>query len=77
MQKLKKNLHLASRGEWQLDYETQGDLRQYYSTTQRKLYGGNYPNPLKSFMSTVSRHTLSMLEFHMCHQFQMKVCQYK
>jgi hypothetical protein len=61
MQKLKKNLHLASRGEWQLDYETQGDLRQYYSTTQRELYGGKYPNPLKPFMSTVPRHTLSKL----------------
>jgi hypothetical protein len=47
MQKLKKNLHLASRGEWQLDYETQGELRQYYSTAQRELYRGKYPNPLK------------------------------
>jgi hypothetical protein len=65
MQKLKKNLHLASRGEWQLDYETQGDLRQYYSTTKRKLYGGKYPNPLKPFMSTVPRHTLSKL-FQLC-----------
>jgi hypothetical protein len=40
MQKLKKNLHVASRGEWQLDCETQGKLRQYYFTTQRELYGG-------------------------------------
>jgi hypothetical protein len=37
------------------------DLRQYYSTTQRELYGGKYPNPLKPFMSTVPRHTLSKL----------------
>jgi hypothetical protein len=61
MQKLKSTLHLALRGEWQLDYETQGELPQYYSTTQRELYGGKYPNPLKSFMSTVPRHTLSKL----------------
>jgi hypothetical protein len=61
MQKLKSTLHVASRGEWQLDYETPGDLRQYYSTTKRELYGGMYPNPLKSFMSTVPRHTLSKL----------------
>jgi hypothetical protein len=61
MQKLKKNLHLASHGEWQLDYETQGELRQYYSTTQRELYGEKYPNLLKSFMSTVPHHTLSKL----------------
>jgi hypothetical protein len=61
MQKLKKNLHLASRGEWQLDYETQGELRQYYSTTKRELYRGKYPNLLKPFMSTVPRHTLSKL----------------
>jgi hypothetical protein len=57
MQKLKSILYLASRSEWQLDYETQGDLRQYYSTTQRELYGGKYPNPL----SNVPRHTLSKL----------------
>jgi hypothetical protein len=61
MQKLKSTLHLASRSEWQLDYETQGDLRQYYSTTQRELYGRKYPNSLKSFMSIVPRHTLSKL----------------
>jgi hypothetical protein len=59
MQKIKSTL--ASRGEWQLDYETQGELRQYYSTTQRELYGGKYPNSLKLFMSTVPRHTLSKL----------------
>jgi hypothetical protein len=61
MQKLKSTLHLASRNEWQLDYETQGELRQYYFTIQRELYGEKYPNPLKSFMSTVPRHTLSKL----------------
>ena len=61
LQKLKSTLHVASRDEWQLDYETQGDLRQYYSITQRELYGKKYPNPLKSFMSTVPRHTLSKL----------------
>jgi hypothetical protein len=53
MQKLKSTLLFASHGEWQLDYETQDELRQYYSTTQRELYGEKYPNPLKSFMSTV------------------------
>jgi hypothetical protein len=61
MQKMKSTLHLASRGEWQLDYETQGELRQYYTTTQRELYRGKYPNLLKSFMSTVPRHTLRNL----------------
>jgi hypothetical protein len=61
MQKLKNTLHLALCGGWQLDYKTQGDLRQYYSATQRELYGGKYPNPLKSFMSTVPHHTLSKL----------------
>jgi hypothetical protein len=65
MQKLKKNLHVASKGEWQLDYKTQDKLCQYYSTTQRELYGGKYPNPLKSFMSTVPCHTLSKL-FQLC-----------
>jgi hypothetical protein len=33
MQKLKSTLHLASRGEWQLDYEIQGELRQYLSSS--------------------------------------------
>jgi hypothetical protein len=55
MQKLKSALHVASRGEWQLDYETQGEFHQYYSTTQKELYGGKYPNSLKSFMSTMPR----------------------
>jgi hypothetical protein len=65
MQKLKSPLHVASCGEWQLDYKTQGGLRQYYFTTQRELYGGKYPNLLKSFISTVPRHTLSKL-FQLC-----------
>jgi hypothetical protein len=65
LQKLKNILHLASRDKWQLDYETQGELCQYYSTTQRELYGGKYPNPLKPFMSTVPRHTLRKL-FQLC-----------
>jgi hypothetical protein len=78
MQKLKSSLHVALRGEWQLDYETQGELRQYYSTTQRELYGGKYPNPLNSFINTVPRHILSkLLQLRTCHgalgkYFQMK-----
>ena len=28
----------------------------------KELYGGKYPNPLKSFMSSVSRHTFSTSE---------------
>jgi hypothetical protein len=39
MQKLKSTLYVASRDEWRLDYETQGELRQYYFTTQMKLHG--------------------------------------
>jgi hypothetical protein len=50
MQKLKGPLHVASRSEWQLDYKTQDGLRQYYSTTQRELYGEKYPNPLRSLL---------------------------
>ena len=65
LQKLKSNLHEASRNEWQLEYEIQDKLRHYYSTTKRELYGRNYLNPLKSFMSTVPRHTLSKL-FQLC-----------
>jgi hypothetical protein len=61
VQKLKSTLHVALRVKWQLDYKTQSKLRQYYSTTQMELYGGKYPNPLKSFISTVPRHTLSKL----------------
>jgi hypothetical protein len=61
MQKLKSTLHVDLCGEWQLNYETQDELRQYYFITQRELYGGKYPNPLKSFMSTVPCHTLSKL----------------
>lgn len=31
LQKLKGTLHVASRGKWQLDYKTPGQLFQYYS----------------------------------------------
>jgi hypothetical protein len=65
MRKLKSTFYVASRSEWQLDYETQSKLPQYYSTAQRELYGEKYPNLLKSFMSTVPRHTLSKL-FQLC-----------
>ena len=33
----------------------------YYSIVKRELYGGKYPNLLKSFMSSGSRHTFSKL----------------
>ena len=36
-----------------------------YSIVKRKLYGRKYPNPLKSFMNSVSRHTFSKL-FQLC-----------
>jgi hypothetical protein len=61
MQRLKSTFHLASRGKWQLDYETQCEFRQYYSTIQKNLYEGKYPNLLKSFMSTVPRYTFGKL----------------
>lgn len=60
LQKLKGILRVASRGKWQLYYETPDKLHQYYSPTQWKLYG-NYSNPLESFMSTVSCRTFSEL----------------
>jgi hypothetical protein len=47
--------------KWQKDYEKPGEFVQYYSSTQRKLYGKRYPNPLKTFMATAPRHTLSKL----------------
>lgn len=34
LQYLKATFHVASQGEWQLDYAISGELRQYYSTTQ-------------------------------------------
>ena len=61
LQKLKSSLHVASRNEWQSDYDTPGETSHYYSIVKRELYGGKYPNPLKSFMSSVSRHTFSKL----------------
>ena len=45
----------------QSDYDTPGETSHYYSIVKRELYGGKYPNPLKSFMSSVSRHTFSKL----------------
>jgi len=59
LQKLKSSLHAALRNEWQSDYDTPGETSYYYSIVKRELYGGKYPNPLKSFMSSVSRHTFS------------------
>ena len=61
LQKLKSSLHVASRNEWQSDYDTPGETSHYYSIVKKELYGGKYPNPLKSFMSSVSRHTFSKL----------------
>ena len=65
LQKLKSSLHVASRNEWQSDYDTPGKISHYYSIVKRELYEGRYPNPLKSFMSSVSRHTFSKL-FQLC-----------
>lgn len=48
-QKLKSSLHIASREEWQTDYDTPSELSQYYSTTQRKLYGGKYSQSSEIF----------------------------
>ena len=42
-------------------YDTSDEISHYYSIVKRELYGGKYPNPLKSFMSSVSRHTFSKL----------------
>ena len=53
--------HCTSKAEWQKDYDKLGELRQYYSSTQRELYGSKYPNPLKFFMKTLPRHTFSKL----------------
>ena len=41
----KGTLHIASRGEWKLDEEPPDKSRQYYSTTQKKLYRGEYLQP--------------------------------
>jgi hypothetical protein len=51
----------VSKQKWQKDYENPGELVQYYASTQRKLYGKGYPNPLKTFMATTPHHTLSKL----------------
>ena len=61
MQKLKGSLHTALRGEWQLDYDTPSETSHYYFTTKKELYGGQYTNPLKSFMNNVPRHAFSKL----------------
>ena len=49
----------------QSDSEIPGEFRQYCSTIQRKLYGGKYPNILKSFTSVVPHHTFDNL-FQLC-----------
>ena len=61
LQKLKSTMRCTSRAEWQKDYDELGELRQYYSCTQRELYNSKYPNPLEPFMRTVPRHTFSKL----------------
>lgn len=61
----KGTLHVASHGEWQLGYETSSEFRQCYSTAQGELYGGAYPNPLKSSTSTAPCHSVSSL-FQLC-----------
>jgi hypothetical protein len=50
-----------SKQKWKKDYEKPGELVQYYSSTQRKLYGKGHPNPLKAFMATEPRHNLNNL----------------
>jgi hypothetical protein len=45
---------IVPKQKWQKDYEKPGELVQYYTSTQRKLYGKGYPNPLKTFMGTAS-----------------------
>ena len=61
LQKMKSSLYVASRNEWQSDYDTSDEINHYYFIVKRELYGGKYPNPLKSFISSVSRHTFSKL----------------
>ena len=63
LQKLKGILQVTSRDERQSDYRTLDELRQYYFTAQMELYVGKYPNQLKSFISSVYRHTLSRFSF--------------
>jgi hypothetical protein len=59
MQNRKSALHVASRGEWQLDYEIQGELCQYYSTTQRELYGEKYRVSSYLKQSALIKRTIS------------------
>jgi hypothetical protein len=54
-----------SKQKWQKDYEKPGGLVQYYASTQWTLYGKRYSYPLKAFMATAPRHTLSKL-FQLC-----------
>ena len=61
MQKLKSSLYNALQKEWQTDYDIPSETSHYYSIVKRELYGGQYPNPLKSFMNSVPRHTFSKL----------------
>ena len=55
-QTLKRNLHAASRNEWQSEYDTPSEISHYYSIAKRELYGRKYSNSLKSSMSSVPRH---------------------
>ena len=61
LQKLKSSLHVASRNEWQSDYDTPGETSHYYSIVKRELYGEKYPNPLKYFMGSKARYIFSKL----------------
>ena len=59
--KAEKQFACCSCNEWQSDYDTPSEISHYYSIVKRELYRGKYLNPLKSFMSSVSRHTFSKL----------------
>ena len=65
LQKLKSSLHVALRNEWQSDYDTPDETSHYYYIVKRELYKEKYPNPLKSFMNSVSRHIFIKL-FQLC-----------
>ena len=54
-------MYTALQKEWQTDYDMPNETSHYYSIVKRGLYGGQYPNPLKSFMNSVPRHTFSKL----------------
>ena len=50
------------------DYDTPGETSHYYSIVKKELYGGKYPNPLKTFMNSVSRHTfIKLFQLHTGH----------